>query len=254
VRARVRRWLASVRALPRRAKAALAAAVVLAVVAVLLVVVPGGSGGGDGGERSDDGEVETGELTTTSTTLRTGDLEVDAPDGWQAIPLPSFEVGLAVPPGWEAVKLSPEGLEALSNASPAVPGFVENAHAAAAEGGILYAAGQDAAGRISDLVLRGAPGTGVTDTAGLERYATELAARRQGEPRVEVVEGAPRPTVRLRFQLAGEGDEGVVAEGTELLVLGPRDIVWSLTVTSEDASIHDDLVDAVARTLTFPGE
>lgn len=253
MRARVRRWLASVRALPRRAKAALAAAAVLAVVAVLLIVVPGG-GSGDDGEPSDDGEVEPSELTTTSTTLRTGDLEVDAPDGWQAIPLPSFEVGLAVPPGWEAVKLSPEGLEALSNASPAVPGFVENAHAAAAEGGILYAAGQDAAGRISDLVLRGAPGTGVTDTAGLERYATELAARRQGEPRVEVVEGAPRPTVRLRFQLAGEGDEGVVAEGTELLVLGPRDIVWSLTVTSEDASIHDDLVDAVARTLTFPGE
>lgn len=116
MRARVRRWMARVRALPRRAKVALAAAVVLAVVAVLLIVVPGG--GGDGGERSDDGEVEPGELTTTSTTLRTGEVEVDAPDGWQAIPLPDIEVGLAVPPGWEAVKLSPEGLEALSNASP----------------------------------------------------------------------------------------------------------------------------------------
>ncbi|HLT70263.1 MAG TPA: hypothetical protein VKZ72_08860 [Acidimicrobiales bacterium] len=252
MRARVRRWMARVRALPRRAKVALAAAVVLAVVAVLLIVVPGG--GGDGGERSDDGEVEPGELTTTSTTLRTGEVEVDAPDGWQAIPLPDIEVGLAVPPGWEAVKLSPEGLEALSNASPAVPGFTENAHAAAADGGLLYAAGQDAAGRVSDLVLRAAPGTGVADGAGLESYARELAARRPGEPRVEVVEDASRPTVRLRFQLAGEDGSGVVAEGTEVLVLGPRDVVWSLTVTSEDATIHDDLVDAVAGTLAFPGE
>src|SRR5690606_6451074 len=151
-----------------------------------------------------------------------------------------------------ALLLSPEGLGTLSRASPAVPDFADNARAAAGAGGVIYAAGEEANGGVSDLVVRAAPETGVTDVDGLVAYAEDLAASAgRRDPQVEVVEGAERPTVRLRFRVGGGGD---VAEGTETLVLGPRGIVWSLVVTSDDASVHDDLVEAITGTLAFAPE
>lgn len=244
--ARLRSAARRVRALPRRARAALVLAVVLVVAGVVWIAVA--AAGGDGDEPAADGGSD-GRLPTT--TLATGDLDVPTPDGWQAVPLPSLGVGLAVPPGWEAVVLSPDGLAALANAAPAIPDFVANANAAAAERGLLYAAGQDADGRVSDVVLRAAPQTGVTDVAGLEDEARSLAsASGRTGARVEVVDGAERPTVRLDFRV-GAGDE--VAEGTETLVLGPKGIVWSVTVTSDDPAVHDDLAAAVTDTLTLSG-
>jgi hypothetical protein len=156
---------------------------------------------------------------------------------------------LAVPPGWEAVLLSPDGLATLSGATPAIPGFVEAATAAAAQGGLVYAAGQDASGQVSDVLVRAAPQTGVTDVAGLEAYAGSLAAAAgRTDPDVEVVEDAARPTVRLRFEV-GTGEER--AQGTETLVLGPNGLVWSVTVTSDDPALHDDLATSITDTLTF---
>ena len=87
----------------------------------------------------------------------------------------------------------------------------------------MYAAGQDATGRVSDVLVRAAPQTGVTDVAGLEAYAGTLAtAAGRTDPDVEVVEDAAQPTVRLRFEV-GTGEER--AQGTETLVLGPNG--WS---------------------------
>lgn len=243
--ARVRRFGRRLAALPARAKGALALAVVLAValVAWLAVAALGGDGAGPGESAGDP------DPAMPSTTLATGGVEVDAPEGWQPIPVPDLGVGVAVPPAWEAALLSPEGLATLANASPAVPDLVDNAHAAAAAGGLVYAAGEDAGGGISDLVVRAAPGTGVTDVAGLAAYAEDLAAETgRTDPQVEVVDDAGRPTVRLRFRVGGDG---AVAEGTETLVVGPNDIVWSLVVTTDDPAIHDDLVGAVTGTLTF---
>jgi hypothetical protein len=240
-----------VAALPRRARLALVAAVVLSVVAVLMVVVPGdGDGAGDGGAG---GSAPTGgDRAGTTTTLATGGIEVEAPEGWLVIPVPELRFGIAVPPGWEAALLSEEGLTTLAGASPVVPDFTENAHAAAAAGGVLYAAGEDQEGAVSDLVVRAAPGTGVTDEASLETYAQGLAAEAgRSQPDVAVVADANRPTVRLEFQV-GSGDE--VAEGTETLVLGPDGIVWSVVVTSDDASIHADLTNRITETLTFHGQ
>lgn len=239
-----------VRHLPRRARAALGLAVVLLVVvgAVGATAIGGGGGGtagtpGDRGTGSVDGRMP-------STTLATGDLDIASPEGWQPVPLPSLGVGLAVPPGWEAVVLSPEGLAALARATPAVPGFVQDANAAAADRALVYAAGQDAEGRVSDALVRAALRTGVTDVAGLRRYARTLAASAgRTDPTVEGVEGADRPTVRMDFEVGAGRDER--ARGSEVLVLGPRDIVWSLVVTSEDTDLHDDLVASIARTLTF---
>lgn len=246
-----------VAALPGRAKAALVLAVVLSVVAVLLIALPGDGRGDDGGGAGDtageDGGGSAGpgggDLTMPTTTLATGGIEVDAPEGWQAIPVADLAFGLAVPPGWEAVVLSPEALGALANADPAVPGFTESAHAAAARSAVFYAAGQNEAGAVSDLEVRAAPQTGVTDRAGLEAYAVDLAAQegRAGAP-VEVVEGAAHPTVRVRFQVGAGGE---VAAGTETLVLAPSGTVWSLVVTSDDPAGHDQLAATIAASLAF---
>jgi hypothetical protein len=233
--------------MPGRARAALAAAVVIVVAGLGLVAWSLVRDGGTDGDA--DGAASDGDLTLPSTTLATGGIEVPAPDGWQAIPVPSLRFGIAVPPGWESVVLSPEGLEALAGAAPVVPDFVASAHAAAARGSVFYGAGVDAADRVSDVEVGAAPQTGVTDLAGLEAYADDLTAQ-PGRVGAEVaaVEGAERPTVRLRFQV-GSGDE--VAEGTETLVLGPDDIVWSVIVTSDDAAVHDELTQQITDTLTF---
>ena len=241
--ARVARGARRLRALPGRAKAALALALVLIVAVVASVVVAVvGDGGGDTAGGGSGGTVPT-------TTLATGDLDLQVPEGWQPIPVPALGFGLAVPPGWEAVLLSPDGLATLSGATPAIPGFVEAATAAAAGGGLVYAAGQDASGQVSDVLVRAAPQTGVTDVAGLEAYAGTLAAAAgRTDPDVEVVEDAGRPTVRLRFEV-GTGEER--AQGTETLVLGPNGWVWSVTVTSDDPALHDDLATSITDTLTF---
>jgi len=241
--ARVARGARRLRALPGRAKAALALALVLIVAVVASVVVAVvGDGGGDTAGGGSGG-------TLPSTTLATGDLDLQVPEGWQPIPVPALGFGLAVPPGWEAVLLSPDGLATLSGATPAIPGFVEAATAAAAGGGLVYAAGQDASGQVSDVLVRAAPQTGVTDVAGLEAYAGSLAAAAgRTDPDVEVVEDAARPTVRLRFEV-GTGEER--AQGTETLVLGPNGLVWSVTVTSDDPALHDDLATSITDTLTF---
>jgi hypothetical protein len=241
--ARVARGARRLRALPGRAKAALALALVLIVAVVASVVVAVvGDGGGDTAGGGSGGTVPT-------TTLATGDLDLQVPEGWQPIPVPALGFGLAVPPGWEAVLLSPDGLATLSGATPAIPGFVEAATAATAGGGLVYAAGQDASGQVSDVLVRAAPQTGVTDVAGLEAYAGSLAAAAgRTDPDVEVVEDAARPTVRLRFEV-GTGEER--AQGTETLVLGPNGLVWSVTVTSDDPALHDDLATSITDTLTF---
>jgi hypothetical protein len=245
-----RRRLAGLAAVPRPALVALGVGVV-AIVALLWVTQTGGDGSGDVDGDAAVGSGADADPTVPSTTLNTGGIDVAAPDGWLAIPVPDLGFGLAVPPGWEASLLSPEGLATLASASPAVPGFVDSAHQAAASGGLVYAAGEDAAGGVSDVMVRGAPESGVADAAGLAAYARDLAVQAgRADPQVEVVEGATRPTVRMRFQVGGGGE---TAEGTETLVLGPQGIVWEVIVTSDDAASHDDLATGITDTLTFAG-
>jgi hypothetical protein len=244
--ARLRRFARELRALPARAKVALVLAIVLtlSVVGALVVAVTGGS--------DDPSSADGGSGAMPTTTLLTGDVDIEVPEGWQPTPLPALGVGLGVPPAWEAVRLDAEGLASLAGATPAVPGFADSAHNALEQGGVFYAAGVDAEGRISDVTLRGAPETGVTDRAGLVAYAGELAdAAGVTDPEIEPVDGAARPTVRLDFRV-DDGDD--TAEGTELLVVGDDGVVWSLVVTSGDAAIHDDLVADIADTLTLSAQ
>jgi hypothetical protein len=228
-----------------------AAGVALAVALALAACSGGGGGGDEAG-----GDTPAGSQAATTTTLNTGGIEVPAPDGWTVIPIPDLGMGLAVPPGWEATLLSPEGLSTLAGASPAVPGFIDLAHAAASDGGLVYAAGQDAAGGISDVVVRATPHAGVATADDLAYAAQLIAANAGSDPStVQVVDDAEYPTALVPFTVGGgaPGAEGS-AKATNVVVAGPRDILWEVTVTSDDAASHDQLVEEITRTLTFsPG-
>lgn len=250
---------------PGRSTASLALAALLAVALVVGVAACGGDDGDDDDPGGAAREAEGSESAPadTTTTMRTGGIEVEAPDGWQAIPVAQLGFGVAVPPGWEATILSEEVLTALERSSPEVPGFLDSARHAARAGAVFYAAGQDRAGRVSDLKVRAAPETGITDAAGLERYAQDLVAEAGDElgggVSIEVVDGeaaAGRPTVRIRYRVSGLPGRGedVVAEGTETLTVGPRGIVWSVIVTSEDPDSHDELAARITGTLAFAPE
>lgn len=228
--------------------AAVVAVVSLSLAAVLALTSRSG-GDDDGG-----GEAAATAPATPSTSMETGGIDVPTPDGWEAAPVPRFGFGIAYPSGWEAAVLEPEMLNSLTRSDPAVSGFVDAAHAAAEVGAVFYAAGEDDEGRVTDLKIRAAPGSGVTDIAGLEDYARQLAAEPGvSDPEIERVDDADRPTVRMRFRSTSESEDGerLTGVGIETLVLGPRNVVWSLIVTGEDAALVDDLTPRLLDTFTL---
>jgi hypothetical protein len=227
----------------RRERTRLVAAILaVALVGGLVAAVVGAIGGDDDA---------TDGASPTSTTIDTGGIDVSAPDGWTAIPVAGLGFGMAVPPGWEATVLAPDVLESLERSSPQVPGFLDNAHAAADAGAVFYAAGVDEAGRVADVKVRAVPGAGISTIEQLEDFGRQVSGRAGlGDVPVEVVGDAERPTVRMRYGLGGGGGSAE-ARGTETLVAGPDDIVWSVIVTSEDPATHEALAEQIAGTLAF---
>jgi hypothetical protein len=221
-------------------------------VPAVVAVVALSTGAGLAWAGRDDDDVEVPEALPT-TTIDPGGIDVDEPEGWAEIPVPQLGFGLAVPPRWEVTVLDPEVLAGLARSEPAVPGFLDAAHAAAESGSVLYGAGVDAQGRVTDLKVRAAPDAGVTDVDGLVAYAGQLAADAGLEATPAVVEGADRPTVTLPFTRRVTDAEGaeVTVTGTETLVLGPRDVVWSLIVTSEVPEVTGEVGPAIVDTLVF---
>jgi hypothetical protein len=238
----------------------------------------GGSGSGDAPESPAPGSAPAD--------IETGGVEVDAPEGWQAIALPSLGFGVAIPDEWEAVVLSEEGLGSLRQASPMVPGFTESAMAAARSGAVFYAAGiedpaalANASGEIGadgepvpvvDLKVRADTDSGVTDVAALEDYARRLASAALPDTELRRVADAPRPIVDIRYRapisVSGHGDgssdgdpspdddtrEEVTVEGTERLVLSGSGVVYSFIITSETAATQDELAPRLLDTVSFP--
>jgi hypothetical protein len=227
----------------RRERTRLVAAILaVALVGGLVAAVVGAIGGDDD---------DTDGASPTSTTIDTGGIEVSAPDGWTAIPVAGLGFGIAVPPGWEATVLAPDVLESLERSSPQVPGFLDNAHAAAEAGAVFYAAGVGEAGRVADVKVRAVPGAGISSIEQLEDFGRQLSERAGlGDVPIEAVGDAEHPTVRMRYGL-GAGGGSTEARGTETLVAGPDDIVWSVIVTSEDPATHEALAEQVAGTLAF---
>jgi hypothetical protein len=214
-----------------------------------------------GSDGSEEGEGAAGDQATT-TTIDAGELEISSPNGWREVPLPTLGFGLAIPEQWEAVVLSDEGLDALRQADPAVPGFADAAHATAETGGVFYAAGVEADDRVTDLKVRAAPGTNITTAAALYTYARQLVTEAGlAEPSIKTITDADRPTVVIRYssdiERADPDDaeaepESVTIEGSEQLVVGPSGVVYSLIVTSENPEGHDAFADRVFDTLSFP--
>jgi hypothetical protein len=228
----------------RLVAAILAVALVGGLVAAIVGAIGGDGGGDDGGDDADGASL-------TSTTIDSGGIDVSAPEGWTAIPVASLGFGIAVPPGWEATVLAPEVLESLERSSPAVPGFLDNAHAAAEAGAVFYAAGIDAGGRVADVKVRAVPGAGISTVEQLQDFGRQLSqSSGLGDVPVEVVGDAELPTVRMQYGLGAAGGSAE-AQGTETLVAGPDDIVWSVIVTSEDPATHEALADEIAGTLAF---
>jgi hypothetical protein len=174
-----------------------------------------------------------------------GDLELEVPDGYVGVPLPSLGIGLAIPRTWEAVVLTDEALERVEAVS-ANPGFVDAARNARASGALLYGAGIDAEGRVSDLKASQVPGLGLDAAADAAASAAPEGAT------VDRPDDAAHATVRVRFavQATGAAGEAIAAEGTQWLVQGPT-AVWSLVVTSEEPASHDDLARALLDTVVF---
>jgi hypothetical protein len=221
-------------------------------VPAVVAVVALSTGAGLAWSARDDGDVEAPESLPT-TTIDPGGIAVDAPDGWAEIPVPQLGFGLAVPPAWEVVVLDPEVLAGLGRSEPAVPGFLDAAHAAAESGSVLYGAGVDTQGRVTDLKVRAAPEAEVTDADGLLAYAGQVATAAGLDATPTAVEGADRPTVAVPFtQQATDADgNDVTVTGTETFVLGPRDVVWSLIVTSEVPELADELGPTLVDTLVL---
>jgi hypothetical protein len=227
----------------RRERTRLVAAVLaVALVGGLVAAVVGAIGGDDDA---------TDRASPGTTTIDSGGIDVSAPDGWTAIPVAGLGFGIAVPPGWEATVLAPDVLESLERSSPQVPGFLDNAHAAAEAGAVFYAAGVDEAGRVADVKVRAVPGAGISTVEQLEDFGRQLSASAGlGDVPVEAVGDAERPTVRMLYGVGAVGGSAE-AQGTETLVAGPDDIVWSVIVTSEDPATHEALAEQIAGTLAF---
>jgi hypothetical protein len=222
-------------------------------VPALVAVVALSAGAGLAFAARDQGtDVEPLPPLPTQRDVDDGGIDVPVPDGWFAAPVPDLGFGVALPDGWEATVLADEVLDGIRTSTPAVPGFLEAAHAAQQSGAVFYAAGADEEDRVTDLKVRAAPEAGVEDAAGLADYARALAADAGlDEPEVEEVD-ADRPTVRSRFTVQATDEDGAPVEvtGTETLVLGPRGVVWSLIVTSEDAAAVDDLGPRIVDSFT----
>jgi hypothetical protein len=265
-----------------------AGAVCLAVAA--LVAALAGCGNGDDDPASDgadrEGAAESPAPGTPPDDIETGGIEVDAPEGWQAIALPSLGFGVAIPAEWEAVVLSEEGLASLRQASPMVPGFAASAVAAARSGAVFYAAGiedpaarQDADGGsgadgasvpVVDLKVRADTDSGVTDFASLEDYARSMASAALPGAELQRIAGEPRPVVDIRYRapisVEGHGDgsvdgtgspdedtgDEVTVEGTERLVLSESGVVYSFIITSEAAATQDELTPRLLGTVALP--
>lgn len=210
------------------------------------------------------------------------EIEIDAPAGWQEVPLKSLGFGLAVPGDWEAVVLSDQGLQVLERADPDVPDFATSAHAAHQTGAVFYAAGLDDANedQVNDLKVLADTASEVEDLAGLEDYARAMIrANGLENATVTAVDDAPEPTVDVRYQATGrvggqgddsgeaaqsgepesgggteEGDaedESIVVEGVKRFVLAPVGAVYVFVITGEDAASIDDLAPRLLDAVTL---
>jgi hypothetical protein len=207
-------------ALRRAAAAVLAGAVLLA-----------GCGNDDDPEAPPEDPIP--EIDHTGPRPEAGSIDVPELPGTYPAPFPSLGFGLAVPQGWNATRLTPEALEQLERAELAEPFFLEASRATAAAGAVFYAAGVDDQGRVAEIKVDVVDGADVA-TARVDAEAAVVASGASDLSVVEADDGRVRLDFRLEQPSADDG-ELIDAHVSQLLVPGAGR-VWSVIVTSEDAS------------------
>jgi hypothetical protein len=220
----------------RRAIAALLAA------AVALT----GCGDDDGGPPPADPLPEASELPGHGGSDQADPGGLVAPDveGTTFAPYPSLGFGIAVPEGWNATRLDDEAFDRLEDADLAQPFFLEAARNVASTGAIFYAAGVDPQGRVAEIKVD--VEESADPSVGAIRAAAEAEVLAAGGTDVNVVEsddGRVRVDFRLR-QPAADGGETIDAYVSRVLV-PDEDRVWSIVVTSEDASTQSAVLAVV---------
>lgn len=220
-----------------------------------LAVAVTGCGGDDGGSDAAPPTTEpVGEITTTTgPAAETGDIDVPALPRTSAVAVPSLGFGVAVPDGWQATLLSDDALEHLERAELDEPSFLEAARDVAATGAVLYAAGIDAEGRLSELEVA-VQDDADTSEEGVRARAEEVAAGDELEDATVVDDGLDGGRVRVDYHVVPSADDGepIDAVGSQLLVPdGNR--LWSLIVTSEDEAAHRALLDLFQRSFVVDG-
>lgn len=180
-------------------------------------------------------------VSTTSTTLGVGNLDLRTPDGFIPIPVPDAGFGLAVPEGFQATLLTPDAMKTLESAGVPDTGFVDAAAKAADSGALLYAAGQAADGAVTDVKLD-VQYAEDPDAVLLQVSLRVEKARNLDD--VQIDSDLEEMSVRIRFTSPGPDGAAGRTQGTQFLYRAP-DAVWSLIVTSEESAGHDEVADAI---------
>lgn len=182
----------------------------------------------------------------------TGDVEVpEVPDTFP-VALPSLGFGMAIPQGWNATRLSEEALERLEDADLRERFFLDAARTVAETGAVFYAAGVDDEGRVAEIKVERREGAEADPASA--RAAAEAALLEAGATEVSVVE-ADDGRVRLDFRLeqpAADDGRPIDAHISELLV-PDGDRLWSIVVTSEDASTQSAVLAVVDAGFVLAG-
>lgn len=211
-----------------------------ALAAVVAVVALAGCGDDGTSAPEATGPRPTSGLDHTSpSTADLGGLPLEVPDGFVPIPVADAGFGLAVPEGFQVTLLTPEALDRIEGLGVSDEGFLAAARTAARTGAILYGAGIEPDGAVTDVKL---DVQFVDDPDAALLTLTDEIGRNPDLADVEVSADAEAGEVRIRFTTEGPGASR--AQGTQFLYRAP-DAVWSLIVTSEDDATHDLVADAI---------
>lgn len=195
----------------------------------------------------------------------TGGLDIDAPEGSIAIPVPSLGFGVAIPDGWQATLLTDAALARVAEANLADDIFLDAARATQGTGAVFYAAGVAEDGSVSELkvdlqddadtsldairvLAQSLIDGGVFDEAQIVAVAGEPQAGEDGDGAAAPGEVGLRLDFRLRQPAADDG-RAIDTWGSQLFVpAGER--LWSLVVTAEAQPERDRLVSLFATSFT----
>lgn len=191
-------------------------------------------------------------LHTPTAEAETGGIDVPEMKGTFPVAVPSVGFGIAVPEGWQATLLTDEALQRLEQADLARPSFYDAAKQMAATGAVLYAAGIDDEGRVSELKVD-VQDDADTSPEAMRDLAGSVANSDQVTDGVVVEDDPDDDRVRVDYRIAlpsADDGETIDALGSQIFV-ADGDRLWSFIITSEDPDTQTALLQIFDATITF---